>query len=159
VIAGFAGVGSVISDETGLYTVGIVFAISLSSMLADGFSMASSNFLSSRAEIKLEESTGEEKRDCDDEQNKTSPIRDASFTFLSFIIFGSIPLSPYFFLSGASNLFLISAIFSLIMFILIGLLRARITGEKIFKTLIEVVGVGAIAATIAYFVGLFVSTI
>lgn len=76
-------------------------------------------------------------------------------TFFSFIVFGSIPIMPFVFLSTLSPqfVFVLSSIGTLIALLLLGLLKWRVIGNKLWKSVFEVVIVGGVAALIAFFVG------
>ena len=84
-----------------------------------------------------------------------NPILTASATFGAFVLFGMIPLVPYFFNQDPTKSFLYSAIAALIALVLIGLLRWRVTTETITRSVSEIVAVGGISASIAYIVGTF----
>jgi len=66
-----------------------------------------------------------------------------------------VPLLPY--ILGLTFLpqFVIACIFGGIALALLGLLRARFTQENPLRSLGEIVGLGAVAAAIAYTVGTF----
>lgn len=82
-----------------------------------------------------------------------SQFKGAFITFVSFLIFGIIPLIPYIINIQASNLFIISYIFTSLALIVLGWLRAKFTKENIWLSIGEIVGLGTVAAMIAYFVG------
>lgn len=85
-----------------------------------------------------------------------NPYLTALATFLAFICFGFIPLIPYFFLKNADiNLFLISILFTLSALILLGILRWHITKLSAIRSIGEIVAIGTIASSVAYFVGTF----
>ncbi|OGK30977.1 hypothetical protein A3F29_04405 [Candidatus Roizmanbacteria bacterium RIFCSPHIGHO2_12_FULL_33_9] len=85
-----------------------------------------------------------------------NPYLTALATFLSFLGFGFIPLIPYFFIYTASvNIFLISIIFTLSALILLGLLRWYVTKHSALRSIGEIVVIGIIASSVAYFVGTF----
>lgn len=125
---------------------GIILVLGISNVLADGFSMASSNYLSEKSDCQMTDS-------CDDVQ----PHKTALMTFVSFISVGSIPLLPFLFsyIFGwfGENQFLESIIFTSVAFILVGVIRGKISGQNKFKTALETFVVGAIAASVAYGVG------
>ncbi|HEC64662.1 MAG TPA: GMP synthase [bacterium] len=81
------------------------------------------------------------------------PVLSGFATFLAFIFFGFIPLIPYVFLREFSSVFLFSIIATLIALTLLGILRWRVTKEKIFRSVIETVLIGGISAVIAFLVG------
>jgi len=83
-----------------------------------------------------------------------SPLNNAIATFLSFVVFGFLPLVPYF-LPGfdATTTFYLSAFAATIALGILGVLRAYITKERIIYSVAETVFLGAIAGSVAYFVG------
>jgi len=85
-----------------------------------------------------------------------NPYLTALATFLSFLGFGFIPLIPYFFLKTADiNLFLLSIIFTLSALILLGILRWYVTKLSAIRSIGEIVAIGIVASSVAYFVGTF----
>lgn len=87
-----------------------------------------------------------------------SPFNVGLSTFISFIIVGLIPLIVYvwdYFSPVGPNLFLISCVLTSIAFIMIGFLKSVVTGASRFRSTIETLLLGAIAAVLAYFVGDF----
>lgn len=124
----------------------IVLILGFSNVLADGFSMASSNYLS-------EESHQTQNAHLE----HTSPWKTASVTFLSFITVGSIPLVAYvwsfFFPGSIQNEFFTASILTLITFFVIGLIRGELAHVSKAKTAIQTCAIGIIAALVAYSVG------
>ncbi|OGG41620.1 hypothetical protein A2837_00530 [Candidatus Kaiserbacteria bacterium RIFCSPHIGHO2_01_FULL_46_22] len=88
-----------------------------------------------------------------------NPALTGFSTFAAFLVFGSIPLLPFFFLSDASSsaLFQVSAVGTMIALILLGLLKWRVVGTSLWRSVLEVVLVGSVAAVIAFMVGTFFS--
>jgi len=84
-----------------------------------------------------------------------NPLLTGFATFISFIIFGSIPLLPFIFASEASarEVFVYSVIGTACALVLLGLLKWRVVGSSVWKSLMEVLVVGGAAALIAFFVG------
>jgi len=82
------------------------------------------------------------------------PLNVAVATFVSFILFGAIPLIP-FILGLRENTFLYSVIFTACALLLLGNLRASVAHEKPYRGVLETLAIGAIAASVAYFVGTF----
>ncbi len=123
----------------------IVLILGISNVLADGFSMASSNYLSAKSEKAV--GNGQYK----------SPMKTAIVTFGSFVLIGLVPLLP--FIIGALlpkltfNVFLVSGISTAAAFVVIGIVRGTVTGHSRTKSSIETLLVGGLAAGIAYFVG------
>lgn len=127
----------------------IVLVLGFSNVLADGFSMAASNYLSEKSDTALN-GLGE----------KESPLKTASVTFISFVLIGSIPILPFAILYNSdANSFLVSIIATVIAFLIIGYVRGRVTKENRIVAALETLAIGAIAAAIAYGVGSFVDGI
>lgn len=88
-----------------------------------------------------------------EEQN---PFYTGLATFISFVVFGSIPLIPYITNQAQTNqLFSLSILFTVIALMTLGYLRFRVTKESLVRSVGEVVILGSSAASIAYFVGTF----
>ncbi len=89
------------------------------------------------------------------EENK-SPLAMGGVTFLSFLIFGFIPLLVYvldYSFDLTANLFLISSVLTGLVFGLIGSLKAIVNQTKIGRSILETLFLGGAAAALAYFVG------
>lgn len=84
-----------------------------------------------------------------------NPILTGFATFASFLFFGFIPLLPFMFAGDAvaSTVFVYSVIGTAFALILLGLLKWRVVGSSLSKSLFEVLLVGGSAALIAFFVG------
>ncbi|XLQ19951.1 MAG: VIT1/CCC1 transporter family protein [Candidatus Moraniibacteriota bacterium] len=83
-----------------------------------------------------------------------SPVKAASITFISFIMFGAVPLLPYMFdIPSFDGRFATASIFAAIALGVLGIIRARFTKECVIISVLEIVGLGMTAAFIAYFVG------
>lgn len=84
-----------------------------------------------------------------------NPILTGSATFISFIIFGSIPLLPFMFFETASTSFVfnLSIAGTAVALVTLGLLKWKVIGSDLGKSLFEVVTVGSVAAFIAFYVG------
>jgi len=198
---------AIVSGVTGAaLSSNIVIILGLANLLADGFSMAVGNYLSSKSdrefiakERKREEweienypkgeieeirvimrRKGFKGRDLEravktitsnkkvwvdtmmaDElylmEDKTSPVKKGTVTFASFLLIGAIPLIPYFlsFLFDIikENVYLLSVIMTGIAFFFIGSAKVYVTGKNWFKSGLETLLVGSVAAVIAYFIG------
>lgn len=80
-----------------------------------------------------------------------------SATFVSFMIFGSIPLLPFMLQESGdpTTAFIYSSIGTFLALLTLGLLKWRVLGGKFKASIFEVLAVGGTAATLAYFVGTF----
>lgn len=143
IIAGIAGAN--LSAAT-------VVILGFSNVLADGFSMASSNYLSEQSH-----------QDQNPGDNHQSPLKTAVATFISFITIGSIPVVSYIIAENIpmfmNNAFLFATICTGITFIGIGAVRGKISGKHPLRTSLETLAIGTIAALVAYGVGAFLGNI
>lgn len=83
------------------------------------------------------------------------PILSGFSTFVSFIIFGAIPIVPYLLLQDHPEIFVISSVATLSALVILGIVRYRVTKETIVRSVGEVVLLGGLSASIAYVVGTF----
>ncbi len=87
-----------------------------------------------------------------------SPLAMGGVTFLSFALFGMVPLLIYVidYLNPVSNnLFFISSILTALCFIAIGFLKSAVTNTSRFRSIWETLVLGGAAATLSYYVGDF----
>lgn len=84
-----------------------------------------------------------------------NPVFTGIATFFAFIIFGAIPIASFLLTSNPNQAFTYSIFATLTALIILGLVKWRVTGETIFRSVIEIVFVGGLAATAAYIVGTF----
>ena len=126
----------------------VVLILGAANLLADGFAMASGNYLAVKSEEEYEE--------AQDKVHKYvhSPLPHSIITLLSFVIAGLIPLLPYLF--GFRHSFVSSIILVLLSLFTVGSIRTRFTKKKWFLGGIEMVLIGGLAASVAYFTGYFV---
>jgi len=94
-------------------------------------------------------------------EDKESPLKNAIVTFLSFVIFGFIPLITYVlanFIPGLSKYTFIFAIIltGLTLFIL-GALKVKFTDKNWLKSGFEMLIVGGVAAFASYIIGVLLS--
>lgn len=88
-----------------------------------------------------------------------NPALTGFATFVSFIIFGAIPLLPFIIpiSTTAETAFELSIVGTFSALVILGLLKWRVIGHSLWKSLFEVVVVGSVAAVIAFVVGSFFS--
>lgn len=87
----------------------------------------------------------------------SNPALTGTATFLSFMVFGVIPLLPFMLIpeGTVSTVFTLSVIGTFAALVLLGLLKWRVVGGAFMSAMVEVVTVGGVAAIIAYYVGTF----
>lgn len=84
-----------------------------------------------------------------------NPLATGFSTFISFIIFGAIPLLPYIIFGLNENTFTISIAFTLAALVFLGIVRWKVTTQTLVRSVLEVVFIGGLSAVIAYIVGTF----
>lgn len=82
-----------------------------------------------------------------------NPFLTSLITFVSFIVFGFIPLIPYVFWGDFSNKFLVSTLSTGFALVILGILRSYLTNKNTFKTIFEMLSIGTAASGVAYLVG------
>ncbi len=129
----------------------IVLILGFSNVLADGFSMASSNYLSAKSSAE---------RDGSEHTTKEGLLASTA-TFLSFITIGSIPVLPYIgaLFGFVAQPFFVSMIATGITFAGIGYARGFVTGSSSIRAAIETLSIGTIAALVAYGVGAWIDSV
>lgn len=127
----------------------VVLVLGISNVLADGFSMAASNFLAKKSE--------------EDDSNHHTALNSALTTFFAFVIIGTVPLLPFvialFIPIDFTRQFVYSIIGTFGAFLFTGFARGRITHRNIFVTCFETVAIGGVAASIAYGVGVLLKSL
>lgn len=145
IITTFAIVASVEGANLGVKTI---LAVGFASLFADGFSMASSDFLANKAEVARKKNIKNLGK-----QEKEDPKIAALLTFLAFVIVGVIPLIPYFFTGVTSNSFIFSGIATGLALFGVGALRTKLTGGNPYIAGGEMLLIGGSAAVVAFFIG------
>ena len=82
-----------------------------------------------------------------------NPARDGLFTFFSFILFGAIPLVPYFLRDPDTLSFQLSILATALALFSLGLLRWWATAERMIRSVAETMAVGGVCALVAFAVG------
>ncbi|MBQ0721167.1 MAG: VIT1/CCC1 transporter family protein [Gammaproteobacteria bacterium] len=197
VVAGVAGAGM---------SSGVIIILGFANLLADGFSMAVSNFLGTRAENQFRAQTRKREQDeiykwpegereevrqiyalkgfegelldqvvdvitADHERwidtmlleehgmtlQDHNPSKAGFATFVAFSIVGLIPLLPYLFNwinpGAVANTFFWSSILTALAFLWVGAVKARFVNQSRLLGAVETVGIGGIAAVLAYGAG------
>lgn len=86
--------------------------------------------------------------------SEDSPALNGLATFASFIVFGIVPLVPYFILDPLPSTFTVSVWATFGALVALGLIRWRVTNETMVRCVGETVLVGGICAIVAFGVGL-----
>lgn len=83
----------------------------------------------------------------------SKPAMHGLMTFLSFQVFGFIPLIPYILSFSPDARFSIAIVSTFAALALLGLTRSVVTRERLFRGPLEIVSVGAAGAFVAYGIG------
>ncbi|MBI4976754.1 MAG: VIT1/CCC1 transporter family protein [Spirochaetes bacterium] len=93
--------------------------------------------------------------------NNESPMKSALVTFVSFLVFGFIPIAAYvvsqFVPAFRAQTFVVACILTGGTLFLLGALKTRITGRNWFFSGLEMLAVGSVAAAAAYGIGFLIS--
>jgi VIT1/CCC1 family predicted Fe2+/Mn2+ transporter len=95
-------------------------------------------------------------------EESKSPFKIGLATLISFILIGFIPLMVYvydFLNETVFDLFFWTSVFTGIAFIVIGWLKSYVNQTNVYKSVLETLALGFVAALVAYFVGDFLETI
>ncbi|MGT2930303.1 VIT1/CCC1 transporter family protein [Streptococcus dentasini] len=139
IVTTFAVVAGAVGGRLG--TMAIVI-MGFSNLLADGFSMAVGDYLSSTTETQTD---------------SKQALKNALATFLSFNIFGLFPLVSYLLVNRLSVFrgytFWVACLLVTVALILLGLVKGSITNQGWYKEVFRTVAVGLVATLVAYYIG------
>jgi vacuolar iron transporter family protein len=95
-------------------------------------------------------------------EDTKSPFKIGLATLISFIFIGFIPLMVYvydFFNETVIDLFFWTSLFTGVAFVVIGWLKSYVNQTNVFKSVLETLALGFVAALVAYFVGDFLESL
>lgn len=128
-------------------SAGVILVMGIANVLADAFSMGSSNYLASHSEANLGDGINTDK----------PPLHTATATFGSFVVVGVVPLIPFviavFYPNFTEMAAWVSVAATMVTFFLIGYTEGKISGARPIKSALRTLLVGAIAALISFAVG------
>jgi VIT1/CCC1 family predicted Fe2+/Mn2+ transporter len=134
VVAGVAGGG---------LSLPVVLIIGAANLFADGLSMAAGNYLSIRSHESVLEAQALP-------EEEASPLRHAAATFAAFVVAGSVPLVPYMLPFWPLGRFSSSVALTLLAMFAVGASRAMIANVRWWNAGLEMLGLGAVVAALAY---------
>lgn len=138
-IDGLVTTFAVVAGATGGWLAAkTVIIMGIANVLADGVSMSIGAYLSTREEHK----------------KNLSASLVWFHTFVAFVFFGFLPLLPYI-LHAHKDIFLLSCVITGASFIFIWYLKGVMNNKSIPRAIIQVVILGGIAASVAYYAGVF----
>ncbi len=126
----------------------MILILGIANLLADGFSMGASNFLSIRSVESIRRADGLALAE-------PFPVRHGAVTFAAFVLAGAIPLLTYVIDLGTTS-FQVAVALTLVALFVVGALRATVADGG-WKNGVEMLTVGVLAATVSYAVGALVA--
>lgn len=129
----------------------IIVVLGIANLVADGFSMGASKFLSLRSEQDI--------ANASEETRSRNALHDGIATFIAFGCAGALPLLPFIFPGAAENAFLVSTIATGLALFLVGSARALVIRKHALLAGLEMFVVGGAAAALAYFFGSWIEVL
>ena len=127
----------------------IVLILGMAHLLADGFSMGASNFLSIRSDEAARRADGRD-------SIEPFPVRHGLVTFAAFVVAGVVPLLSYITDLGEAA-FVVAVVLTVLALFAVGASRAAVTDGTWWRSGLEMTAVGVAAATVAYVVGALIA--
>lgn len=152
IVTTFAVVAGMTGANIDNPTNSAIIIIGIASLLSGGFSIASSDFLGSESEKESFEHQGNQVPAGD-----KKPITNGLATLLAFVLAGMMPLLPYLFLPATADRFFSAVLATAVTLFFVGALRTIATGRGLFRSGLEMLVIGGVAAFIAYGAGFVVS--
>jgi vacuolar iron transporter family protein len=120
----------------------VIIILGFANLVADGFSMGASNFLSRRSYA-----------DESDRADRTEALKHGLATLVGFLVAGIVPLLVYLVPIDDGARFPAAALLTLVTLFAVGAARTLVTKVGLFRSGTEMLLVGAFAAAVAYGVG------
>ncbi len=80
-------------------------------------------------------------------------VKKSVSIFCAFILFGMVPILPFLFVTVPSQAFYVSVMSVIIALTVLGIVRGAVTKENIVYAIAEVLFIGLVAGSIAFFIG------
>ncbi|MCL6480199.1 MAG: VIT1/CCC1 transporter family protein [Firmicutes bacterium] len=125
----------------------IAVVLGVANLIADGIAMGAGSYQGMRSEQDYLRSTQGTVR-----EGRLHALGHGAAIFFAFVAAGSVPLLPFLFLP-AEQMFLVSCVATGITLFAVGSLRTLVTRARWFVSGLEMLLVGSLAATAAYFIG------
>jgi len=145
IITTFAVVCGVVGADL---SVSVILILGFANLVADGFSMGASNFLSRRSYA-----------DAADRADGREALRHGSATTLGFVVAGVVPLVAYLAPLPDGQRFAAAVVLTATSLYVVGALRALVTKLGWVRSGLEMLVVGATAAAVAFAIGALASAL
>jgi VIT1/CCC1 family predicted Fe2+/Mn2+ transporter len=134
---------AVVSGVTGAdLSERVILILGFANLVADGFSMGASNFLARRSYAEAAERA-----------DRPEAAKHGAATLLGFVTAGMVPLLAYLLPIADGDRFPLAVALTLATLFAVGASRALITHLGWIRSGLEMLAVGALAATVAYAIG------
>jgi len=146
---GIITIFNIISGITGAkLNMRVAIILSLSVLISDAVSMAFSDYSSTRVDRKLGYTQNDE-------------VKSGVITFVSFILFGLIPLSLFLLMSyyNPKNAFIFSLIAVMVSLFILGAIKSKYNKENMTYSGLWTASYGFIASMISFLIGNYMSKI
>jgi VIT1/CCC1 family predicted Fe2+/Mn2+ transporter len=120
----------------------VILILGFANLVADGFSMGASNYLARRSFA-----------DAVDRADRTEASRHGIATLVGFLIAGFVPLLAYLVPFPGDGRYAAASVLTLLSLFAVGAARALVTRLGFFRSGLEMLVVGAVAAGVAYGIG------
>ncbi len=125
---------------------GTIIILGIANLVADGFSMGASSFLAIRTEADV--ARAHHRRAGDGHALARSVT-----TFFAFVVAGCLPLLPFLLPTFKADALLVSTMGACTAFFFVGGARSYVTKRSFVSSGLEMLGVGGVAALLAYMIG------
>jgi vacuolar iron transporter family protein len=130
----------------------VVIILGVANLIADGFSMAASNYLSIRSRSAAERAESLP-------VSEPFAARHGAATFVAFVVAGAVPLVAYVLPVAEVSRFHVTTVLALATLFAVGALRTAVTRGRWVVNGLEMLAVGAAAGAMAYLVGKALGTV
>jgi VIT1/CCC1 family predicted Fe2+/Mn2+ transporter len=125
----------------------VAIILGIANLFADGIAMGIGNYLGQRSEQDFQEFAGYGTR-----ESRLHAVGHGAAIFASFVVAGSVPLLPLFFVPK-NQAFLWSCIGTAVALFVVGTLRTLVTRAHAWRSGMEMLFNGSLAAGAAYLIG------
>jgi VIT1/CCC1 family predicted Fe2+/Mn2+ transporter len=143
IITTFAVVSGVVGADL---SRSIILILGFANLFADGISMGASNYLARRSTA-----------DAEERATREDALRHASATIVAFVVAGLVPLAAYLLPLPSDSSFVTAIALTAATLFSVGAARSFFTGLSPFRSGVEMLLVGALAAIAAYLIGAIAS--
>ena len=124
----------------------IVLILGFANLVADGFSMAASNFLAIRSRSAVERVEGRA-------VSEPFPAKHALATLVAFVVAGTVPLLAFAFDPVSGSAFAAATVTTFVTLFAVGAARSAVSGGAWWQNGVEMLAIGAAASGVSFGIG------